>query len=106
MFEGDGATQVHYNYKLILIGNSEVGKTSVSTRFLFETFEDQERSTNVKISHKPFKIPQTNKVADLHIWDTLGQEKFKAIANMFFKGTVGAFLVFDLSNQKSFDDLD
>ena len=45
-------------------------------------------------------------MADLHIWDTLGQEKFMAIANMFFKGTVGAFIVFDLCNQKSFDDLD
>ena len=54
VWQQDGANQVHYNYKLILIGNSEVGKTSVSTRFLFETFEDQERSTNVKISHKPF----------------------------------------------------
>ena len=97
---------MNFNYKLILIGNSMVGKTSVSQRFLYETFEEQERSTNVKISHKTYNIPGSNKVADLHIWDTLGQEKFMAVANMFFKGTVGAFLVFDLSNQDSFNDLD
>jgi small GTP-binding protein len=46
------------------------------------------------------------KVAELHIWDTLGQEKFKSIAKIFFKGAIGAFLVFDVTNRKSFDDLE
>ena len=45
-------------------------------------------------------------MADLHIWDTLGQEKFQSIANIFFKGTVAAFLVFDLTDRVSFDKLD
>ena len=45
-------------------------------------------------------------MAELHVWDTLGQEKFHAIAGIFFKGTAGAFLVFDLSRRETFDDLD
>ena len=45
-------------------------------------------------------------MAELHVWDTLGQEKFQAISGIFFKGTSGAFVVFDLTNQKSFDDLE
>ena len=48
----------------------------------------------------------TKKTAELHIWDTLGQEKFHSIANVFFKGSAGAFLVFDLSTRKSFEDLE
>ena len=45
-------------------------------------------------------------MAELHCWDTLGQEKFHAISGIFFKGTSGAFLVFDLSNRESFNDLE
>ena len=63
--------------------------------------------------HKMFTIdPQLTNLenngpcqADLHIWDTLGQEKFFSIASLFFKGTVGAFLVFDVTNRQSFDGL-
>ena len=46
-----------------------------------------------------------NKTADLHIWDTLGQEKFRSIAKIFYKGSIGAFLVFDVGNRKSFEEL-
>ena len=42
----------------------------------------------------------------MHIWDTLGQEKFQSIAKIFYRGTVGAFLVFDLSNRKSFEEVE
>ena len=42
-------------------------------------------------------------IAELHVWDTLGQEKFEAIAGMFFKGSSGAFLVFDLTRRETFE---
>mmetsp|Transcript_13049 Transcript_13049/g.20252 ORF Transcript_13049/g.20252 Transcript_13049/m.20252 type:complete len:140 (+) Transcript_13049:206-625(+) len=51
-------------------------------------------------------LPKQNEMkqmAALHIWDTLGQEKFHSIAKLFFKGSVGAFLVFDLSSRESFE---
>ena len=99
---------VDFNYKLILVGNSMVGKTCITNRYVEETFnEDEARSRKVQIYHKLFKIPDSipEQVADLHIWDTLGQEKFQSIAKIFFKGTVGAFLVFDLSNRESFEQL-
>ena len=44
-------------------------------------------------------------MAELHVWDTLGQEKFEAIAGMFFKGSSGAFLVFDLTRRDTFERL-
>ena len=52
-------------------------------------------------------IPKTvpAKIANIHIWDTLGQEKFKTIVRLFYRGTVGAVLVFDLNKRESFDAL-
>ena len=49
------------------------------------------------------KIDRTDKWAQLHIWDTLGQEKFRSVAAIFYKKAVGAFLVFDTTNRKSFE---
>ena len=97
-----------WNFKLILIGDSAVGKTSIISRYCHDEFnEDQKRSRQVKIQHKLFTIPDTvpSQMAELHVWDTLGQEKFHAIASIFFKGTAGAFLVFDLTRRETFDDL-
>ena len=70
--------------------------------------EDEKRSRQVKIQHKLFQIPNTSpaKTVELHVWDTLGQEKFHAIAGIFFKGTAGAFLVFDLTRRETFEDLE
>ena len=98
-----------FNFKLILVGNSRVGKTSVIKRYISDEFDDNEESSSVvQIQHKLFTIPNSvpTQMAELHVWDTLGQEKFQAISGIFFKGTSGAFLVFDLTNQKSFDDLE
>ena len=94
---------------MILVGNSQVGKTSITSRYINDEFnEEEKRSRQVKIQHKLFTIPNTvpAQMAELHVWDTLGQEKFQAIAGIFFKGTAGAFLVFDLSRRETFEDLD
>ena len=98
-----------FNFKLILIGNSQVGKTSIISRYVNDEFDENEkRSRTVKINHKLFTIPNTvpSQMAELHVWDTLGQEKFHAIVGLFFKGTAGAFLCFDLSRRETFEDLD
>lgn len=52
------------------------------------------------------KIESTNKWAQIHFWDTLGQEKFKSMAPLFFRKAAGAFLVYDCTNKESFDKLD
>ena len=98
-----------FNFKLILIGDSQVGKTSLISRYIHDDFDENEkRSRVVKIQHKLFTIPNTvpARMAELHVWDTLGQEKFEAIAGIFFKGTAGAFLVFDLTRRETFEKMD
>ena len=97
-----------FNYKLILIGHARVGKTSITNRFVNDMFNEKEQQTRtVQIQRKITKIEGTdNKWAQLHIWDTLGQEKFKAMAPLFYRKAVGAFLVYDCTNRTSFEQVD
>jgi small GTP-binding protein len=96
-----------YNYKVILIGDSRVGKTSITNRFVNDLFnEKEERSRAVQIQRKTLNIEGTQKWATLHIWDTLGQEKFKALAPLFFRKAVGAFLVYDCTKESSFKNVE
>lgn len=98
--------QVDFEFKIILVGTAEVGKTSITNRYVNDSFNAQQaHSRQVEIQYHQFEFPETNEIARLHIWDTLGQEKFKSISQLFFKGTAGAFLVFDLSRAETFDEI-
>lgn len=62
-----------FQWKLILVGNKRVGKTSISNRYCTDTFnEDQQSSQHLQFQKKNLDIAGTNKWAQLHIWDTLG----------------------------------
>jgi small GTP-binding protein len=96
-----------FNYKIILVGDARVGKTSITNRFFNDNFNPNEASSvTVQIQRKTVNIENTSKWAELHVWDTLGQEKFKSLASLFFKKSVGAFLVYDCTNKMSFDHLE
>ena len=65
----------NFTYKIILVGSAEVGKTSITNRYVADTFSDMEKhSREVKIHHKVVDIPSSvpPQTAELHIWDTLG----------------------------------
>ena len=95
--------QPDYTWKVILVGNKKVGKTSISTRYVDSTFEDEyNTSTEVKYKRKKVAVPNTQNIAELHIWDTLGQERFKAIAPIFFRRSIAALLVYDVTDKDSF----
>lgn len=65
--------QPDFHYKIILVGYKRVGKTSITNRAVFEEFNEAEQSTRVvEISEKNMVIEGTDKIAKLHIWDTLG----------------------------------
>ena len=95
-----------FNWKFILVGNKRVGKTSISNRFCHGNFnEDETSSQEVKFTRKNMNIPNTDKTVQLHVWDTLGQEKFLSLAPLFFRKAVGAFLVYDVTSEESFHGL-
>ena len=99
-----------FNWKFIVVGNPRVGKTSIINRFVHDQFSDTEKvSKTVQIHRKTVKIetvPDQNKWVQLHVWDTLGQERFMSMAPLFFRKAIAAFLVFDCTDRASFEALD
>ena len=96
-----------FNWKIIVVGHQRVGKTSITNRYVHDMFNDNEKSTRtVQISKKNVPIQDSEKFVQIHIWDTLGQEKFMAMAPLFFRKAIGAILVYDVTKKESFDQLD
>ena len=91
-------------YKFIVIGSSGVGKTAILTRLVDHVFTGESQST-IGVEFIATQINVEGSVFRLQIWDTAGQERFRAIAKAYFRSAIGVMLVFDLTDRKSFDDL-
>ena len=93
-----------YLFKLLVIGDSGVGKTCVLFRFA----EDQYNATFISTIGIDFKIRTIElegKKIKLQIWDTAGQERFRTITTAYYRGAMGILLVYDIINEKSFDSI-
>ena len=91
--------------KLVLIGDSGVGKTNILSRYNNNEFSLTTQPTvGVEFGNKVIK--KENKSIKLQLWDTAGQERYKAITNAFYKGSKGAFVVYDITRQTSFLNID
>ena len=94
-----------FEFKVILIGDPGVGKTSILSRFVTNEFQSVYTSTiGVEFKTKDIYINNTT-CASFKIWDTCGQEKFRAITRQYFKNAKGVFLVFDLTNKETIKKL-
>ena len=91
-------------FKLLLVGKSGTGKSSLLMRFADEEFSESYIST-IGLDFKVRTINLNGKEVKLQIWDTAGQERFKTITSSYYRGADGIFLVFDLSCRSSFTDL-
>lgn len=90
-----------YIFKIILIGDSGVGKTSLMTRFADNEYHESLLSTiGVDFKIKTITLGKTK--VKLQIWDTAGQERFRAVVSNYYRGANGIFVVFDLLNHSSF----
>jgi small GTP-binding protein len=104
---GDGTSfeRIMYRFKLIMVGNVSVGKTAILQQFMNKKFCDQYTCTiNVDIKMQTLTLDDSN-IVDLQIWDTCGQETYKHLTKQYYNNTNGCFLIFDLTNRSSFDDL-
>ena len=91
--------------KVILIGNSGVGKTSIINRFYLNKFEEKQNITfTANFIVKNINID--GKTVILNVWDTAGQEKFKSVNKIFIKNSNIIIFVYDITNHKSFEELD
>ncbi len=93
-------------YKILVIGEGAVGKTSIATRYTRGAFKESHLMTlGANFMLKDIKLTDGEKVR-LSIWDTAGQERFRKVVETYYKGASGTILTFDLTNKKSFEELD
>jgi small GTP-binding protein len=92
--------------KVVLLGEQGVGKTCIITRYLNNTFDEEEMSTTgASYASKTMLFPEYNKALKFEIWDTAGQEKFKALTRIFYKDSNIAILVYDITKKNTFEEL-
>ena len=91
-----------YAIKIVLVGDSGVGKSNILTRYCNDTFIQEGKTTiGVELENKFFNV--NDDIVNVSIWDTAGQERFKSITNAYYKGAQGIVIVFDLTRQDTFE---
>ena len=94
-----------YKIKLIILGDSGVGKTNLITRFASDKFNKNSKATiGVEFIYKTLKI--NNEIFKIEIWDTAGQERYKSITSAYYKGAKGAIIVYDITSEQSFKNIE
>ena len=90
--------------KVVLVGDSGVGKTNIMSKYLKNEFhEDSKATVGVEFGAKQFTVE--GHVIKAQIWDTAGQERYKAITSAYYKGAKGAFIVYDITRKNTFDSV-
>jgi small GTP-binding protein len=93
-----------YRFKVVLIGSAGSGKTTIVNQLLTGQFTPYTKTT-VGVDYRPYRLDVKQNVIQLELWDTAGQEAYRAVAKTYFRGAVGCVLVFDTTSQESFDEL-
>jgi len=91
-----------YLLKLVVIGDANVGKSSLVVRCVSRTYTDGYRST-IGLDYKIKRLQVDGKDIKMCIWDTAGQERFKAVTSSYYRDADGIIVVYDISNQMSFN---
>ena len=93
-----------YKFKVVVVGDSGVGKTNLIKRFVTDTFaKDSKATVGVEFMSKTYII--NKEIFKIEIWDTAGQERYKSITAAYYKGAKGAMIVYDVTNQNTFDNV-
>ena len=102
----DNVLNFQYEFKIILLGPIAVGKTSILSRYITNNF-DKEHNCTIKSEFKVKVVNVNNNTkAKLNIWDTCGDEKFRAITRQYYKEAQGVLLIYDISDRNSFDNIE
>ncbi|CCH59861.1 hypothetical protein TBLA_0C00450 [Henningerozyma blattae CBS 6284] len=97
-------SEYDYLFKLLLIGNSGVGKSCLLLRFSDDTYSNDYIST-IGVDFKIKTIEIDGKTVKLQIWDTAGQERFRTITSSYYRGSHGIIIVYDVTDQDSFNSV-
>ncbi|KAJ6792971.1 ras-related protein Rab11D-like [Iris pallida] len=96
--------KIDYVFKVVLIGDSAVGKSQILARFARNEFSlDSKATIGVEFQTRTLLID--HKSVKAQIWDTAGQERYRAVTSAYYRGAVGALLVYDITKRQSFDHI-
>ena len=93
------------SFKVVLVGESGVGKTSIITQFIDQTFQEDIQSTTGGTFSTKSVVCDGGKVLKFEIWDTAGQEKYRSLTTMFYKDANAAVMVYDVTRADSFEEI-
>ncbi|CAI4231251.1 unnamed protein product [Auanema sp. JU1783] len=103
--EKEGDNPVLTTLKILIIGESGVGKSSLMLRFVDHSF-DPEQSATIGVDFRVTSMNIDGNRVKLAIWDTAGQERFRTLTPSYYRGAQGVICVFDVTNRSSFERLD
>eukprot|EP00761_Pharyngomonas_kirbyi_P002745 gb/GECH01002749.1/.p1 GENE.gb/GECH01002749.1/~~gb/GECH01002749.1/.p1 ORF type:complete len:202 (+),score=70.48 gb/GECH01002749.1/:1-606(+) len=93
-----------FTFKVLLMGDSSVGKTSIALRLTDDAFAESFVPT-IGVDFKMYKLSIDSKTIKMHVWDTAGQEKFRNISSAYYRGAHGAVLIFDLTQLRTLENI-
>lgn len=94
-----------FHYKIVLLGDSGVGKSNIFGRFTKNEF-NMESKTTIGVEFATKNIEVKGKTVKTQIWDTAGQERYRSMASAYYRGASGALLIYDITRASSFDNLE
>ena len=97
---------INFNYllKYVIIGDSGVGKSNILLRYMNGTFSEEFKAT-IGVEFGAQNIEVNNRIYRIQVWDTAGQENFRSIARAYYKNSVCACIVYDITNRNSFNSV-
>ncbi|XP_074585170.1 ras-related protein Rab11D-like [Curcuma longa] len=101
---GGGSDKIDYVFKVVLIGDSAVGKSQILARFARNEFALDSKAT-IGVEFQTRTLVIQHKSVKAQIWDTAGQERYRAVTSAYYRGAVGALLVYDITRRQSFDHI-
>ncbi|KAL3517874.1 hypothetical protein ACH5RR_020463 [Cinchona calisaya] len=93
-----------YLFKIVVIGDSAVGKSNLLSRFARDEFDHNSKAT-IGVEFQTQVVEIDGKEVKAQVWDTAGQERFRAVTSAYYRGAVGALIVYDISRKTTFESI-
>ena len=98
--------QKEFEVKIVLLGNINVGKTSIASRYCKNSFNEHHINTIGGAYQQQKVVLNNGAIVKLHIWDTSGQERFRAMTNLYYRDAQVAILTYDVTSESSFTGIE